>query len=130
MAKAYPAHIFFSRGSSSIFDCATTDRGSAFVGVRGNAAAVFGADLIHRALVVVVLEREILAPDRGVHGVVGEFDHAEEGILRLLFAFHDVHEEGESDDRGDDGDADGEQGHAEGAPAYRCRDLGFRVHGV
>ena len=32
------AQIVFKRGSSSSFDCATTERGSAFVGVRGSAS--------------------------------------------------------------------------------------------
>ena len=36
--NAYPAHIVLSRGSSSSRDCATIERGSALVGVRGTAS--------------------------------------------------------------------------------------------
>ena len=52
----------------------------------GFAAAVARALLVHGAAVVIVLQREILAPDRGVFGVVGQFDDAEERIPRLLLA--------------------------------------------
>ena len=84
-------------------DCATTERGSACVGVRGIgfASAIARALLVHRAAIVIVLQREILAPDGGVIGFVGEFHDAEERILRLLFVLEDRDENDHAEDRGD-----------------------------
>ena len=96
-------------------DCATTERGSACVGVRGIgfAAAVTRALLIDRAAVVVVLQRKILSPDGGIIGLVVQFHDAEERILRLLFVLKNRDEKdhaedraraGEDDERGENGD--------------------------
>ena len=58
----------------------------------GFAAAEARAHLIHRAFVVVVLQREVLAPYGGIFGIVGQLDHAIERIARLLFALEDIHQ--------------------------------------
>ena len=57
------------------------------------AAAVARALLVHGPQVGVVLEREVLAPDRRVLGLVVQLHHAEEGVPGLLLALHDVHEQ-------------------------------------
>ena len=58
----------------------------------GFAAAEAGAHLIHRPFVVVVLQRKVLAPYRGIFGVVGQLDDAIKRIARLLFALEDIHQ--------------------------------------
>ena len=58
----------------------------------GFAAAVAGAHLIHRPFVVVILQRKVLAPHRGIFGIVGQLDHAIKRIARLLFALEDIHQ--------------------------------------
>ena len=58
----------------------------------GFAAAEAGAHLIHRAFVVVVLQRKVLAPHRRIFRVVGQLDDAIKRIARLLFALEDIHQ--------------------------------------
>ena len=67
----------------------------------GFAPAVARALLVHRAAVVIVLQRKILAPDRRVLRLVGEFDDAEERIPRLLLVLKDRDENDRADDRAD-----------------------------
>src|SRR5262245_64218376 len=68
------------------------------VGLRGRvwqslAAAVPRSHLINRALVIVVLQREVLAPDGGVFSLVCQFHYAIERVSRLLLALEDVDEQ-------------------------------------
>ena len=56
------------------------------------AAAEAGAHLIHRAFVVVILQRKVLAPHRRVFGVVGQLDDAIKRVTRLLLALEDIHQ--------------------------------------
>ena len=58
----------------------------------GFAAAETGAHLIHRAFVVVILQRKVLAPHRRIFRVVGQLDDAIKRIARLLFALEDIHQ--------------------------------------
>jgi hypothetical protein len=87
--------MVFNRGSSSRRDCATTERGSASVGVCGSASLppYFVPLLVDGLEIRVVLQRKVLAPDRGVDGFVGELDDAEERIAGFLLALEDVHEQ-------------------------------------
>jgi hypothetical protein len=57
---------------------------------QGFAAAEAGAHLIHRAAIVVVLRRKILAPHSGIFGIVRKLDHPIERIARLLLALEDI----------------------------------------
>ncbi len=75
----------------------------------GLASAVARPLLIHGLQVAVVLQRKVLAPDRGVLGLVSQLDDAEERILRLPLPFRDVDEECR-DRRGGHSRHDG-QGH-------------------
>ena len=59
----------------------------------GLAAAVARPLLIHGPQVAVVLQRKVLSPDRGIDGVVGQLDDAEERVLRFPLPLHDVDEE-------------------------------------
>ncbi len=92
------------------------------------AAAEAGAHLVDGPLVAVVLQREVLAPDRRVLGLVGELDDAEERVLRLLLVLEDVHQQAGDDGAGDGGDG-GQQ--KESPAADGDRGLGFLpvVHG-
>ena len=59
----------------------------------GLAAAVARPLLIHGPQVAVVLQRKVLAPDRGIVGLVSQLHDAEERILRFPLPLHDVDEE-------------------------------------
>ena len=59
----------------------------------GLAPAVARPLLIHRPPVSVVLQRKVLAPDRGVDRFVGQLDDSEEGMLGLPLPLHDVDEQ-------------------------------------
>ena len=60
---------------------------------QGFRSAVPGPLLIHCALVGVVVQRKVLAPDCRVRRVVIDLDDAEERILGFLLAFDDVDEQ-------------------------------------
>jgi hypothetical protein len=53
------------------------------------ASAVAGALHVRRPDVSVVLQREVLAPHRGVVGLLGQLHDPEEGVLGLLLLFED-----------------------------------------
>ena len=57
------------------------------------AAAIARALLIDRAQVAVILQRKVFTPDRRIIGIVGQFDDAEECVLRFLLPLHDVDEQ-------------------------------------
>ena len=57
------------------------------------AAAVARPLLVDRPLVPVVLQREVLAPDRGILDRVAQLDHAKERVPRFLLALEDVDEQ-------------------------------------
>src|SRR5215207_6923223 len=80
------------------------------------AAAVARALLIDGLAVVVVLEREVLAPDRRVVGGVVQRDDSIEGIARLLLVLEDVGEEC-CDSHGGERAADGGENEPAGAEA-------------
>ena len=52
----------------------------------------------------VVLKREVLPPDRWILDGIVELDDPEKGILGLLLALKNVHEQGQDRDRGDGGE--------------------------
>ncbi|MNS78651.1 hypothetical protein D3C72_1122740 [compost metagenome] len=99
----------------------------------GLGPAVLGAGLVDGAHVAVVLEREVAAPDGGVHGLVGQLDHLLEGGAGLVLALGDVHEQG--DDAGRDERRQGHGAHQRPpvapTPARRLGGRGgIRAHGV
>jgi len=77
------------------------------------AAAEAGPHLVHGTDVMVVLEGEVLPPDRRIVGVVVELDDAEERVAGLRLPLGDVHQQ--RDDRGpDEGGDDRHRQQAEG----------------
>ena len=100
------------------------------VGVRRRARlrfapAVTGALLVDRAAVVIVLQRKILSPDRGVIDLVREFHDAKERVLRLLFVFEDRDENDHADDRAGAGQADEDAENDQGALAVKVQEAFF-----
>jgi hypothetical protein len=73
------------------------------------AAAEAGSHLVDGLPVAVVLHGEVLAPDHRIFGLVGELDHAVEGVPGLLLTLHDVDEEGDGAGSGKRRQDSGEQ---------------------
>jgi hypothetical protein len=85
--------MVFNRGSSSSLDCATIERGSAALGVRGFASPIPCSHLVHGPPVAVVLQGEIYSPDFRILGLVGQLDDTKERIPGFLLALEDIHEQ-------------------------------------
>ena len=68
------------------------------------AAAVARAYLVGRAHIGVVLQREVLSPDRRIDGLVRQFHDPEKRVLRLLLPLDDVDEQRDDRRRRDGGE--------------------------
>jgi hypothetical protein len=93
---------------------------------QGFATAEAGAHLIHRAAIVVVLRRKILAPYSGIFGIVRKLDDPIERIARLLFALEDIDKQRNDASAYESRDADKQK---EPQPIKRpCGRIALRAH--